>query len=412
MMSEKKRNLVSVQSVHRSKVLELLQEGAISRIDAALSLELSERQVSRISKKFVTGGLLALEHGLIGRISGNAHPEDFHLKVMELARGKYPDFNAKHMTEFLSKKEKIEVGYSTLKSWLKKEDLGKTRRRSKKIRKKRPRFACIGILFQMDGSDHEWIKGQRWSLIAGIDDASSEVPYGEFFKTESMEGYLNVLRRVFESHGMPQVLYVDRAGWLSGTATEEDSGQFKRMMTELGITVIFALSPQAKGRIERLWRTFQDRLIAEFRLSQVKTMEEGNAYLNEIFLPETWNKMFTVVPGNSESKYLKPPTKEHIDHIFCIKYERKVRNDHTILWGNRQYLIKKELTFSLAKRIVEIRINPKSHQVNGFHGGMNLELELVETTSDREAKSPIGMPGLLTKVPGKRGRPRKYEDNV
>ena len=404
-MSEKKRIVVSEQSVHRSKVLDLLLEKSLSRRDAALSLGISERQVSRISKKYSSGGMLALEHGLAGLPSCRANPNK--LKIMDLVREKYPDFNAKHASEVLLEDEKVEIKYSTLKDWLKAAGLGKFKRRSRKVRKKRPRYACIGVLFQMDGSDHEWIKGQRWTLVAGIDDASSEVPYGEFFDTESMESYLTVLRNVFKLRGMPQVLYVDRASWLSGTVTDEDAGQFKRMMGELGVSVIYALSAQAKGRIERLWGTLQDRLVAELRLNNVKTKEEGTAYLNEIFLPKTWNKKFTVAVENPESKYLKPPTDAHIDQIFCLKYDRKVRNDHTIFWGNRLYQIKKELTYSLAKRWIDIRIDKKKNEIQGYFGGMNLELELIERLEEREARNVVGTPGLTIRVPGKRGRPRK-----
>jgi hypothetical protein len=253
-------------------------------------------------------------------------------------------------------------------------------------------------MLQMDGSDHEWVKGQHWTLIAGIDDASSEVPYGEFFPTENLEGYLRVLRFTIEKKGVPLVLYVDHASWLSGTTKSHETGQFKRICEELAITLIFANSPQAKGRIERLWNTYQDRLVAEFAYHRITDRRTANEYLNNEFLPKTWNARFTVAPKRPESCYRAAPTMEGLHEILCLKYQRKVRNDHTILWGNRLYRITASLSYSIAKRSVEIR-QYADNQMRGYYAGLDLELSLVNRVEDRVQNHPLSyVPGLTIQV--------------
>lgn len=244
----------------------------------------------------------------------------------------------------------------------------------------------------MDGSVHEWVKGKKWDLIGAIDDATSEVPWAEFFETESLEGYIKVLKNIFKTHGKPRILYVDRASWLSGTGLDEERMQFKRMCTELDIVVIFAESPQAKGRIERLWGTLQDRLVAEFWLHRIETKDAANKYLHNHFLPNVWNKDFIVEPKEQESEYRIPPTVEGLDEIFAFKYKRQIKNDHTILWGNRKYQITRNLRLSLARRDAEVRLYPDG-RIRAYYAGQDLELQRIDPkVVDGPAKRPIDPP--------------------
>jgi hypothetical protein len=190
---------------------------------------------------------------------------------------------------------------------------------------------------------------------------------------------------------------VDHAAWLSGTAKNDESGQFKRICEELEITLIFANSPQAKGRVERLWQTFQDRLVAEMKYYKINDIIQANQYLNNKFLPQTWNQKFTVMPKSPGSLYRAAPTSQALEEILSYKYARKVRNDHTILWDNQLYKIEAQLPHSLAKRQIEIRKDSTGF-IQGFYAGRNLELCLVERHGDRTPCRPISSQaaGLLT----------------
>lgn len=375
-MGEERRVLVTQRSIERSKILEQYVHGTLSRRLAAEGLKLTERQVTRLAQRYAKEGVIGIEHGLSGRISKRKTSVELLRRVAFLFTEKYVNFNYKHFSEMLRANEGIALSYATVKRIC--SGLGKPKRprRKRKVRRHRSRHERVGFMLQMDGSDHRWVQGGvEWTLIAAIDDATSDVPYGAFFPTESMEGYLRVLAEIFRKNGVPAILYVDRASWLSGTGEE---GQFKRMCDELGITLIHANSPQAKGRIERLWNTLQDRLVAEFALHQIKTMDEATAYLNDVFLPETWQRRFTVPPAAPESAYRPAPTPQGVQEVFALKYSRKVKNDHTFAWNNRLYRITSKLRFSLAKQLIEIRV-AASGLFRVVHSGRVLEYSAVVT---------------------------------
>lgn len=396
-MASEKRLIVSQRTISRYKVISQYEEGRLTRSEVSLALGISERQITRLARSCRKGGVLALEHGNANKTSPHRLPELLRERVRYLASEKYVDFNYRHLYETIQTHEGIKMSYSSVKRICTPLGANKKARRRKKIRKHRDRYASVGLMLQMDGSDHPWVTGKNWTLIAGIDDASSEVPYGEFFKNEGLLGYLAVLRKVIQLRGVPRVIYVDHAAWLSGTAKNDESGQFKRICEELEITLIFANSPQAKGRVERLWQTFQDRLVAEMKYSRINDIDQANQYLNNNFLPQTWNQKFTVVPKSPESLYRAAPTPQALEEILSYKYARKVRNDHTILWDNQLYKIEAQLPHSLAKRQIEIRKDSTGF-IQGFYAGRNLELCLVERPGDRTPCRPISpkVAGLLT----------------
>jgi hypothetical protein len=286
------------------------------------------------------------------------------------------------------------VSYEKVKRLARAAGLSRAKKRRTKIRKRRHRFSQAGYMLQMDGSKHVWWQGKECCLIAGIDDATSDVPYGEFFPTETLEGYIRVLRRVIELRGVPRVVYVDRASWLGGLSDEESS-QFERMCGELGIRVIHAHSAEAKGRVERLWGTLQDRLVSEFRLEEVCSIDQANTYFNGKFLPETWAAKFTVQPESAGLLYRPRPSGMDLDQVFCIKLERKIRKDHTLLFGNEVYAITAQLQHSLARRQVEIRIYSDG-RIRGYWGGLDLELRQERKRAWAKGEKPKFQPGLTT----------------
>jgi len=345
----------------------------ITRGDAALALNCSIRTVTRIAKAVKLEGLWGVVHGNCGKEPWNKLAVLEVEKIKALMLGRYQNFNITHAHENLIKSHEVKIGYTKLRSICHSVHAVKRPTRRAKARCYRQRHAAEGYLLQMDGSTHEWIQGEKWCLIAAVDDATSDMPYGEFFKTESLEGVMRVVRKIIEIKGIPWGLYLDRAEWFAGFRPS-DQTQFKRICKELGVTIIPSYSPQGKGRIERAWSTLQDRLIAEFGLHEIESMEAATDYLNKIFIPETWRTKMTVPPESSEYLYKPVSIYQNLDHIFCLKYKRKVRQDHTIIYNNERYQIKTKLPYSIARRVIEIRVKA-DETIEGWLNERNLELE-------------------------------------
>ena len=389
------RILVSRDTLNRDAVVRDFMAGRLSRREASAALGKSERQVSRMIQRWKKKGVLGLEHGLVGRAPANRFDDSHRERVVELMKGKYSGFNLKHLHERIIEVEKIVgVSYSTLKRIAYGEGVVRARKRRSKVRKRRARFAEAGYMLQMDGSKHVWWQGKECCLIAGIDDATSDVAYGKFFPTETLEGYMIVLRGIIELKGVPRVIYVDRASWLGGLSDEETS-QFERMCGELGARVIHAHSAEAKGRVERLWGTLQDRLVSEFRLLKIDSLEKATTYLNQIFLPETWTKKFTLPAESPGQLYLPCPKGKDLDQVFCLKIQRKIRKDHTLLFGNEVYAITAQLQHSLARKQAEVRIYSDG-SMKGFWGGQDLELRQERKDCWKKGEKPRFQAGLTT----------------
>lgn len=387
--------LVSKEVLNQAQVVSDFLEGHLSRKAGACAIGKSERTFSRKVKEFLSNGTLGLEHGLRNKPPVNRICEGIREQIKGLLRGKYAGFNLKHFHEYLEGTEKVTgVSYSTVRRLAHELGIQRTKSRRVNVRKKRKRHAQTGYLLQMDGSPHKWFGGVETCLVSGIDDASSDVAYGEFFETETLESYLRVLRKIIEKRGVPLAIYVDKASWLGGNSTPEHS-QFLRVCEELGIRVIYAHSPEAKGRVERLWKTLQDRLISEMRLNEVTTIEAANQYFNETFLLETWAKRFTVIPQSARSAYRPRPRQEDLDQIFCLKFERKVKKDHTLQFGNQVYGITANLGYSVARKHIELRVYLDG-SMRGFYGGKDLELRQERSGAwDRYAVAKV-QPGLTT----------------
>ena len=242
-----------------------------------------------------------------------------------------------HALEMLESKDGVDVSYSTFRRWCHEKGFVKRRKRRKGIaRQRRDRMPNEGLLIQMDGSPHEWNGRDKWSLISTIDDATSKVPYAEFFDTENTLGSMTVLRGLIERCGLPFALYVDKANCFGGVPKARYN-QFKRACKELDIKVISANSPEAKGRVERGFDTFQDRIIPELRIYGIKKMDKANEYLREKFLPNYWDRRLTVEPRNPESKYRPLPKDVDLKEILCLKYQRTVNGDHTVTWDSKTW---------------------------------------------------------------------------
>ena len=326
----------------RLQTLNLVLEGRMGVAEAAVVLGLSERHTWRILAAYRREGVAALSHGNRGCHPANALPEETRQRVITLASTQYAKINHTHLTELLVEREALFMSRSTVRNILVGAGLPSPRhRRPPRHRCRRERMPQEGMLIQVDGSHHGWLedRGPWFTLLLAVDDATGKVPYAIFREKEDTQGYLLLLKGIIERKGIPLALYSDRyivfcrPNKLGETveaplANNGKPTQFGRVMKELGVTQVFARSPEAKGRIERANGTFQDRLVAELRLTGASTIEEANSVLEQ-FLPR-FNERFGVPPAQQESAYRPVDAGLNIDAVLCIKELRRVARDNTV----------------------------------------------------------------------------------
>jgi transposase len=330
----------------RLMVLNQVERGELSGEDASVLMGLGLRQVRRLLAAYRKEGGAALAHGNRGRRPVHALSEEIRKRVVALAQGRYEGFNHHHLTELLAEREGLVVSRSSVWRILTATGLRSSRhRRPAKHRCRRVRYPQEGMLLQIDGSQHDWLEGRGpyLTLVAAIDDATGTVAGAVFREQEDAQGYFLMLREVISSKGVPLALYSDRHGIFQRSIKEAESleeqlsgerqpTQFGRSLKELGIQAIFALSPQAKGRIERLFGTLQDRLVAELRLAGAATMEMANRTLQD-FLPR-FNARFGVPASQSGMAYRQPSGMD-LASVLCFKYQRTVAADNTVRFAGR-----------------------------------------------------------------------------
>ena len=352
-MDEAEGILMSKNDQFRFQTVSNFLHGKTTRLDTAVLLQVSERTVTRIARRIEKKNFLGVMHGNRGLRPHNKLSNQLQTMTMKLVEERYFDFNMTHCLEKL-KEEGIEVTYSVFRRWCHAKHLVKRKkRRGAKARIKRVRMASEGLLLQFDGSHHRWNGKDEWCLIAAIDDATSDIPYAEFFHEEDTLNCMKVMQKIIETKGIPYAIYVDRAGWFGGQKRQMFS-QFKRACEELNIEVIFANSAQAKGRIERAWDTIQDRIIPEMRIKNITRMPRANEYLQNEFLPNYWQRKNTVI-AQSEIRYRKLPLGLDLNEIFCKREYRTVNSDHTISWGNIRYVVDSPLKYSIQKQEIELK---------------------------------------------------------
>ena len=353
---------------NRLRVLNEVNLGRLSITQAATLMELSLRHAKRLLAGYRKEGAKALAHGNRGRLPYNALDITIREQVIELAKDKYKGFNQQHFSEKLDEKERIPLSRSTVRRILLKEGIASPRkRRAPKHRSRRERYPMSGMMLQTDGSPHDWLEGRgpALCLIGAIDDATNEVPYAFFQPQENTAGYIRMLEAITVSHGTPLALYHDQHSIFEvnkgkePTLEEQLAGkrpqtQLSRILDELGINSIAANSPEAKGRVERLWRTFQDRLVSELRLAGASTEKEANEVLRE-FLPD-YNHRFIVQAKEPGSAYrqLKPGFKP--EEVFCYKYTCVVGLDNVVrLQNHRLQILPSPQRQSYARCRVEVQ---------------------------------------------------------
>lgn len=330
---------------HRAMLMTKLLAGELTVAEVAVLLGRSERSVWRLRRRYLDAGVAAIVHGNRGRPSARRLPDETRERIIALATTRYDGANDTHLAELLAEHDAIRIGRSSLQRLLRSAGQASPRhRRAARHRSRRERMPQAGLLVQLDGSRHDWLedRGPRLTLIGGIDDATGIVTGATFRDQEDVAGYLTVLRATVRGHGVPHAVYRDRHGIFEtpekAALTLEEQlvdrrtpTQFGRALGELEITSIAARSPQAKGRIERLWGTFQDRLVIELRLAGAVDRETANAVLPRFLV--RFNRRFSVPPVNPEGAWRRLPANLRIDRVCCLKYRRMVARDNTIRAG-------------------------------------------------------------------------------
>ncbi|MFC4699804.1 ISNCY family transposase [Glaciecola siphonariae] len=375
-------------------------EGRITIANAAKLLSKSRRSIERYVKRYQQVGIQFVVHGNSGKSPPNKTPVSIKKAVQALIKEKYSDLNLLHLAEKLEVDEHIVVKRETLRGWAHDiHHVKRAKRRRGVARKRRERMSAPGLMMQMDGSPHRWFGNKKHCLIAMIDDATSEV-HAEFFPSETTVGCLKVMRDCIETKGVFKTLYVDRAGIFGGPKRCNFS-QMQRACDELGIEIIFANSPQGKGRVERAFDTFQDRLVPELRLNNINDIAAANAYLKHVFIPQFWQSKVQV--KSKQTPEFTPLSKHiNLDDICVIKDHRKIRNDHTFSYGNKFYLIDSPLKHSIANQKIEIR-NTSKKAFTAHFAGRELAISEVNEPSklareDVEIQKKLEVLALVEKL--------------
>lgn len=363
--------VVGVSDQLKIEVVCKYESGKITSATACKLLQISERTLRRYVARYKTEGLGFFRHRNRRRRPWNKKPDEIKEAVQKIIKEVLYDFNISHAREKIRDSYGINIPQETMRRWC--HEIGMVKQKQK--RRSKPRFrrdrqTQEGLLIQFDGSHHKWFNDQETCLLAAIDDATSEIIYAEICDGETMENCMRVLRRVVEMRGVFKALYVDRAGVYGGMKRQGFS-QVARALEELGSHVIYAQSPEGKGRVERLFRTLQDRLIPELRINNITTMATANRFLREIYLPNH-NNRFQVKATNPEKAYIPVPVQLDLNDIFCVKEYRTMAKDHTLSLGGHRWMVVDPLKRSIADQRIEIRIKPSG--IEAYFAGKPLNI--------------------------------------
>jgi hypothetical protein len=336
---------MSRRELDRKRLLERIVERLLPQKDAARQMELSTRQVRRLQRRYEALGASGLVSRRRGKPSNRKLPDALKSRVLDLVRDRYADFGPTLANEKLTHVHRVQISAETLRLWMIEAKLwhGKVRRRAKPhpMRERRPRF---GELVQIDGSPHDWFEGRAPSctLILFVDDASNRVLAAIFVPVEATEAYMETLRSYIGKHGRPVALYADKHSIFDISDKEKleegELTQFGRVAKTLNIELIAAHSPEAKGRVERMFQVFQDRVIKEMRLAGVSSIEQGNAFLAG-YLP-VFNRRFAKRPSRPENAHrpvLHSP--QDLDLIFSIHHQRTLSKNLSLQFKKILYNI-------------------------------------------------------------------------
>lgn len=356
----------------RLTVIEELTEGKINVSAAAMKLSLSTRQIKRLKKKFKKYGHDSLIHGLRGRTGSRKTNIEMENMIVQIIKEKYHDFGPLLAWEKITAVHNITVGRETIRTIMIRNNIWHSKKRKRgEYFSWRDRREAYGELEQFDGSYHDWFEGRsphlpETCLLAAVDDATGKITKATLGINESVVSVFAFWKEYVKEMGIPKEIYLDKFSTYkinhkNATNNEELMTQFKRAMKTLGTNLIPAHSPQAKGRIERLFETLQDRLVKEMRLANVNTIEAANVFLKETFIP-WFNSRYAVVPKSNGDAHRKldPATGQRLGSIFSKHYVRGINNDFTIQYMGRFYQLEQiqpTTVFKTDKVLIEDRLD-------------------------------------------------------
>lgn len=361
------RTAMNTRDLQRWTVMRRIRDGTLSRREAATVLALSYRQIKRIFRRFRKRGQQGVVHGNVGRRSNRAHAPSIRARAVALiiahfsgsARGVGQRFGPTLAAEHLATEFDLVIPVPTLRRWMLEEKLWSRLRKSKRVHRRRARRAHFGELVQMDGSFHAWLedRGPVACLLTMIDDATGTT-LGHFTGEETTWGAAEMLQAWIAMYGVPRALYVDAKSVFVRPATGQELAagippltQFGRMCATLDIVMIVATSPEAKGRVERVHGTNQDRLVKKLRRAGIATYADANAYVAATYWP-AHNTRFAVAPAEAADFHLPVPPRLDLAHVFCLETPRVVGNDWVVRYGNRALQI---VPTARAKRLTHPR---------------------------------------------------------
>ena len=340
---------MSNREIDKLKVIQNTIDGKLTWPQAAQTLSLSVRQVGRICAKVRSEGNSGVIHGLRGRESNNKLPKAIITEAVSLVEHRYPDFMPTFANEQLFERHSIRISVSTLRKAMIGAGLYSPKRHKPKHRDWRERRPCVGMLVQLDGSEHDWFEGRgpKCALLVFIDDATSRILYARFITVEDTANLMRCTKAYLKLNGRPVAIYVDKdsiykinrqASIDEELRDEMPLSQFTRAMGELGVQMIFANSPQAKGRVERGFRTHQDRLVKELRLAGISDMAAANEFLEAVYIAKH-NGKFAVAPASRANAHRSLLRTHKLDGILCVKLNRTLANDYTLRYKNRFFQV-------------------------------------------------------------------------
>lgn len=370
---------MNAKEMKRFEIFARVQRKEISLQKAAELLDLGYRQVRRLWKRFQQQGKEGLRHQSCGKASGRAKPTDIRTPILARYQERYRDFGPTLAAEKLTE-EGFSVDHETLRRWLLESGDWSKGRRKKLHRSRRKSREHFGELVQMDGSFHAWFeeRGEHATLMSMIDDATN-TSLALLSEMETTESALQVLWKWIERYGIPQCLYTDRHSVYYGTTGEQEKTQFGRACQDLGIRIIFARSPQAKGRVEKWNAIYQDRLVKELRLHGLSSLSEANALLARGFV-ENLNAKFSVA-AQSPVDFHRPVNVDlNLLHVLSVREVRRVSNDWVIRWHNRVFQIVDQPDLPRAGSRVEVRLY-LDNSLHLFHHGNELRMREIVSRS-------------------------------
>ena len=378
--------MLKQNDLKRATLIEACIKGQCTIKQVATALGLSERRVKQIKKEVKENGVKSIQHGNRGRKPKNTIPNEIIKKIVELRSSyEYEISNFKHFQELLKERENIDISYSALYNILRNAGIKSPKKhRKSKLHHRRKRKECEGMMLQADGTPFDWFgNGQNYSLHGFIDDATGKITGLYMCKNECLLGYLEVLRQTLENFGIPISLYPDKYSVFFPpkkvddhiTIEEQLNGrekgitQFGRIVEELGIEMFAASSPQAKGRIERLWETLQSRLVTEFRINNITNMNDANVFLVDYI--SKYNSKFSVEPTSKKSVFLKLPKRYNLDELLCVRFERTIDNAGVFSISNSKFQIldknlppKTKVQIYLSKKMgMQVKVHNKIYDV-------------------------------------------------